>query len=504
MADLVDGIIAMLQDITAFSEHGSGVKLRSYQREVALAIVDSVINRRGFSFVVIFPRQSGKNELQAEIEAYLMALYATLDGEIVKVSPTWKPQSLNAMRRLERIFKRNLLTIGKWKKEQNFIYKYFGSRIYFLSGAPTSNIVGATASVLLECDEAQDVTIEKFDKEINPMAASTNATRVFWGTAWTSQTLLAREKRAALEAEKKDGCKRLFELNSDQVRLEVPSYGKFVDGEIAKLGRNHPFVRTQFFSEEIDARSGMFPPERLALMKGTHSYYHEPKPGLTYAFCIDVGGEEFDASAEVSAARDSTALTVFQIDFSTLANDLIRAPSYYSVFRKVWTGVSHALLYSGIKALADLWKPVKIIIDATGVGEGVASFLGKTFSSVVVPFKFSLKSKSDLAWSFLAVVESGRYKGYAHSWDGNSEQDRLLTLFWDQCEQTSFEILAGPGKMVRWGVPNGARHPSTGELLHDDLLLSSALVALLDQETGLGQAEAVVVEAYDPLKEMSF
>ena len=47
-----------------------------------------------------------------------------------------------------------------------------GAMIHFLTGSPTSSIVGATASLLLECDEAQDVEIAKWDKEIAPMAAS--------------------------------------------------------------------------------------------------------------------------------------------------------------------------------------------------------------------------------------------------------------------------------------------------------------------------------------------
>jgi hypothetical protein len=42
--------------------------------------------------------------------------------EMVKVSPTWKPQSLNAMRRLERVLSRNLLTRGQWRKESGYIY----------------------------------------------------------------------------------------------------------------------------------------------------------------------------------------------------------------------------------------------------------------------------------------------------------------------------------------------------------------------------------------------
>ena len=51
-----------------FSRYGSGVTLRAYQKEVAQAVVDSVLQRRGLAQVVMFPRQSGKNELQAAIE----------------------------------------------------------------------------------------------------------------------------------------------------------------------------------------------------------------------------------------------------------------------------------------------------------------------------------------------------------------------------------------------------------------------------------------------------
>ena len=45
------------------------ITLRPYQRRIALAIKDSVIHRAGRSFVVILPRQSGKNELQAHLFA---------------------------------------------------------------------------------------------------------------------------------------------------------------------------------------------------------------------------------------------------------------------------------------------------------------------------------------------------------------------------------------------------------------------------------------------------
>ena len=124
------------------------------------------------------------------------------------------------------------------------------------------------------------------------MAASTNATRIFWGTAWTSRTLLARELRAARQAQKEDGVQRVFVVDADQVAAEVPAYGDFVAGQVAKLGRQHPMIKTQFYCEEIDAEGGLFPPERCALMRGRHCAALFPQEGQLYAITIDVAGED--------------------------------------------------------------------------------------------------------------------------------------------------------------------------------------------------------------------
>ena len=58
------------------------------------------------------------------------------------------------------------------------------------------------------------------------MAASTNATRVFWGTAWTSQTLLARELRSARQLEKLDGIRRAFVIDAERVAQDIPVYAR--------------------------------------------------------------------------------------------------------------------------------------------------------------------------------------------------------------------------------------------------------------------------------------
>ena len=457
--------------------------------------------------MIIFPRQSGKNELQAQLESYLLALLSPLDAEIVKVSPTWKPQSLNAMRRLERVLSKNIITRGlDWTKEQGYIYRVGSARIFFLSGSPTANVVGATASTLLECDEAQDVLISKWDKEIAPMAASTNATRVFWGTAWTSKTLLSREMRAAMKAQKKDGIQRVFKIDAHQVGEEVEAYKKFVAAEIEKHGRNHPFVKTQYFSEEIDAEGGIFPPARLERMQGKHQPHCHPErsEGSIYAVTIDVAGQDESATLDpgtqtdlTNQGRDSTSLTIFEIDLATLEDDLIKAPTYRSLKRHLWTGEHHTTQYAQIRDIIETWQPRYIVIDSTGVGEAHAAFLEKAYPGQVIPFKFTGKSKSDLGWSFLSVIETGRYKEHA------AADDPLQAAFWQQCQNAQIEILPGPNRQMRWAVPDGTRDPTTGELVHDDLLISAALVSLLDHQE-FGYAASEIVAAYDPLSEMEF
>ena len=93
MAELKTVIKRLLKSVILFAAHASNLTLRSYQEQVAAAVVDSVIHKKGLTFLVIFPRQSGKNELQAQIETYLLTIFSQLDAEMVKVSPTWKPQS---------------------------------------------------------------------------------------------------------------------------------------------------------------------------------------------------------------------------------------------------------------------------------------------------------------------------------------------------------------------------------------------------------------------------
>ena len=501
------------------------ITLRDYQMGVAEAVLDSIRSEAGRSLVVMFPRQSGKNELQAHLEAYLLKLCSVgMGADIIKVSPTWKPQALTAMRRLERVLGVNVTARKEWVKESGYIYRVGRARISFLSGAPESNIVGATASLLLEVDEAQDVEIRKYDKDIAPMAAATNATRVFWGTAWTTSTLLARELRAAERQQRVDGIRRIFRLGADDVAREVPAYARFVKEQVEKLGRSHPLVRSQYFSEEVDSEGGMFPPARVSRM-----FEGRPRtPGdHPIALLIDVAGEDegvLDESLQMSAlrspGRDSTALTVVDVDTGTLGHKHLRRPTYRVLERRLWTGIKHTLLYAELCAIAERCRANKLVVDATGVGAGLASFLERALPGRLIPFTFSAASKSQLGWDFLGIIDSGRWVEEGGSLSSEQygdaggvpvpqnpgthhalTQSELRGLFRAQLDGCRYEILPGPEKRMRWGVPEGTR-TLQGDLLHDDLVFSAALSAVLDGLDWSTGGATLIVPGRDPLAEM--
>ena len=120
------------------------------------------------------------------------------------------------------------------------------------------------------------------------------------------------------------------------------------------------------------------------------------------------------------------------------------------------------------------------MVDATGVGAGLASFLaaalgerrGGRIPVTVIPYLFTATSKSALGWDFLGLIDSGRFKEYADDSATGTPEGRLTALYWEQLRATTYETVPGPGKLLRWSVP-AARG-------HDDLVISAALTAVLD------------------------
>ena len=403
------------------------VGLRPYQAEIGRAAMDSVLHGRGRTFTVEIARQGGKNELSAQMEALLMVMFSVKGGNLVKAAPTFDPQVRISMTRLkERL--RDAGLGGLWQAEAGSVIRLGRARQMFLSAEPSSNVVGATAHILLEMDEAQDVDREKFYKEFRPMGASTNVTTVLYGTPWMGDSLLEEVKQANLEAERSDGVKRHFRLDWREVAKHNPQYEAYVEGERQRLGENHPLFRTQYLLEPVNGGGGLFSREQLAQMQGRHSRLARPERGQVYVAGIDVAGEAGEAEGRSSGSagygRDSTVVTIGELDFSH-CDDLSPEPVVRVVEHYRWMGESHAALHAKlVDLLRDVWRCRRVVVDATGLGQGVSSFLERALGKGVVrPFVFTARSKSRLAFDLLAAVNSGRLKAYAS--DGSAESQEF-------------------------------------------------------------------------------
>jgi hypothetical protein len=422
--------------------------------------------------------------LLAQLCAWLLCRRRLRGGTIIVASPALRPQGLltrdRLLERLATPFVR--ATAGPARLRDGNTVQLGRARARFLSAARGANSRGNTADLLLVANEAQDIDPDVWDAVFAPMAASAIATTLYMGTVWSSVTLLARQLRLLRDLERADGQQRVYRVPWRQVAEELPTYGAYVRRQMALLGEQHPFIRTEYELEELDSGGRLFPPERQALLRGAFPPLAAPPPddppGVAYAFAIDVAGEEEDglegeAARRRQPRRDSTALSVIRV---VPGAGLDARPTYQLVARYLWTGTRHTVLHERIAQLATrVWRARRVVIDATGVGAGLASFLSAGLGErVVVPFVFSSASKSQLAWDLLALIDGGRLQLCAPGRDADAEQVRLDRLGWRQLDACRYTVLPGPGKLLRWGVEDAQ--------LHDDLLLSLALTAVLDRQ----------------------
>ena len=493
--------------------------LYGYQVAPANAVIDSCLNRKGMEFLWVFPRQSGKDETIAQLSTFLLTLFHRLEACIVHVYPTTQQITVGSAR-LERRLDNNW-TAGRWWSKTKPIRRGFGQAVVaFFSGHPQAKSEGATANLLLIINEAQDQHEPTVDRRFTPMRASTNATALYVGTVRTTHDLLWKMKTRLERLQQQDGTQRVFFVTPDQVGKENPHYAEFVTNQIATKGRQHPSVKTELFNEPLDATAGLFPPRRLALMHGQHPRRLELQPGDTYVITVDVGGQDEAAQGQATwrspagaeggeldnPGRDYTVATVARVVRDTGptghtyhvvdvftdhgSRHFQRSPGQPSLFDRLLAYINH-------------WKPIAVVCDASGVGQGITDALINASANQVIGFDFAKShGKAKLGNNFLALVETGRFKYFKDADDELPGSDAFW--FFTQAEHCTYELAEGIPieRGLRWHVPPEATITlATGEtvLVHDDRLLSAALLAEADRlakagDIFLGSTESAVIE----------
>ena len=249
-----------------------------------------------------------------------------------------------------------------------------------------------------------------------------------------------------------DGQRRSFVVHWQVVARDLPRYGRYIERQLAQLGAEHPFIRTVYELIELDGEGGLFPSSRRGQMAGE-----------TYSL-LDVAGEEEEQFEGVkvydpTARRDSTAQAVLRV----IADG--EQPCYEVVRRYLWTGTKHTTLYEQIRDLTRNVCQVRyVVVDATGIGAGLASFLRAALGErVVTPFVFGLASKSKLGWDSSGSSTAGGTRSIsAHPWplsqfwggkrlpvllprEGRATGDdreavELSRIFWRQVAACTYEV----------------------------------------------------------------
>ena len=517
----------LLSDISLFSKLVIRIPLYEYQLLPVKAVLDSVLYKRGFEFLLVFPRQSGKNEAVAQLQVYLLNLFQRQGANMV-FGATGDGLGRGIRRLEERLG--NSWNAKHWQRSGRPVRRSLGNAsVVFLSTHPGAAARGETASWLMVIDEMQDQDPNHLEAVFEPMRAATNATALYIGTVKTEHDALWFKKNELESEERLDGRQRVFIVSPEEVIQENEAYGKFLTKKVSRLGRNHPIVASEYYNEPIGGQGRLFDERRLFLMRGSH-FRHRMPVSLPqsmvpiYLATLDVAGQDEAATDAVARlanpGRDYTAAHVFEA--ATRGKD-DTGPTYRALDIFVDHGSRHFQgssdgsaegppISERLLAWLQDWKVSHLVADESGVGAGLVDWLSaKLGPGKVTGYNFaSAHGKAALGSAFLSVIETGRFQYWCDDFEIPLSDS---WWFFSQAAECRYSLPAG-GRFERdlcWEVPASVKVSTPKGVLpvHDDRLISAALVAVYDDlyrkgTLRLGQAASSVIPAVDPLKGLTY
>lgn len=403
-----------LSDPGYHREHFYKQPLFPPQIETIKLIEEHIDKRSGKVITVRSSRQTMKNECSATVEERFLLRFQRCGGSIVKTAPTYRPQIVNSKRRLDKMLRLDPFVGRSGGYKEGYIKQLGLAEVNFLSGDANANVEGATASELLEIDEAHIIDKGKYEESFAPMTAFYSAPTVMWGVAACKEDLLYEQREFNKE--------HYPDLNLQfpaHIWCELlPAYARHYEERKKKLGDDHPVILTQYDLVDIDSTGGFFSRwQVLNLFSGKHKRTLVRTDEKFILVTIDIAGEAEDGEDEGlekgDSRRDQTAALVWSVDWEKSQNDIpeIRLLDLYW-----WVGAPLSEGPSGLPSqkvrllkLLREWEADFTVVDARGVGEETASYLVKNFGSVF-PYKASQDSVSDDCYALLAYVNNDQVK----------------------------------------------------------------------------------------------
>lgn len=475
--------IINIGDCETFHNHCFPTKPYRWQLEVLKSFEAVVLAKHrgelksGIIMPFIASRQAGKNETNARFEARMLALHrdAPKRWEAVKGAPTRAPQLIISKERLKTIMGGHTQAIWddifqpRWREW--YILEMNQARMFLLSADDNANAVGHTASLFLSIDETQDVRRQNFEKVFAPMVDSTGAPMIFSGTEWDKDSLLHYMRQQAEELQRRLKIKLLHVIPWWRVAEENPQYGESVQAKILRWGPTHINVKTMYECEPADGVGNMFEYIDIAGCIGNYQRQPEPAFGRVYVAGVDFcAAEKPDLKDAIQGdvlreKRDATVATVAECTFMWNKHDNTKMAMIRIVDHLYMEGKNP---YTTVEELDDFlfkkWNVARAVLDATGVGNGLANMLHSRRPKQCDPIYTTYQLKSDLGHTLSGFMKSKRMQMYRD--DGSIEWATWMREF-RECRRHELR----ENSQMRWGAP---KVKVDGQNIHDDFVLSAA------------------------------
>lgn len=387
----------------------------SWPQVEAMKLVEKhLYGRTGKVLTIRSSRQTMKNEVSATVEDRFLLRRKLGGGIIVKTAPTYKPQIVNSKRRLDLMIRKDPLMPRLLGYKEGYIKEFGNASVQFLSAEKGSNVEGATASWLLEIDEAHKTDKGKFQEAFAPMTASTGAATVMYGVAAAKNDLLYEQREHNERVDKSLN----LQFPAD-IWCEInPDYARHYSERVLLLGEDHPVILTQYRLIDIESIGGFFSRWQISnLLSGEHQRKTHRQDEKFILVTIDIAGEDEegeDLSPERGEAkRDQTVALIWEVDWTKERHGI---PQFRLLDLHWWVGAPLTEAVSGLPdqktrllELISNWRADKVVVDARGVGEETASYLRNNWGSVT-EYKADINSVSDDCYATLAFVNNNQVK----------------------------------------------------------------------------------------------
>ena len=426
----------LVNRIFNFCELYSGRTMFPYQEQFSKRVIRSVLMNDGAEITALFSRQSGKSETIAITVGGMMIILPILanmpmfaddprlsmfkDGLWVGIfAPSQRQAQITYGRLKARLQCKTAIQI---LEDPEFRLQFStsngqtvaltnGSFATAISASDGSNIEGESFKLII-CEECQDISNFKIRKSIHPMGAAYNASIIKIGTATTFKgdfyEAIQRNKR---EMETRTShIKNHFEYDYEVASKYNPKYAKYVEGEKRRLGENSDEFRMSYKLEWIIER-GMF----VDITK-----FEENNSETSLERVVSDRQATHVAGIDLGGKNDSTIITMCEVDWNmpvimeTRTDDETgEEVTYmaYNTYIKDWLCINDEPDYEEqypliVDYLSMFWV-VRVVCDATREAS-VSHRLRANLKCEVIPFIFTVKSKSEIYKHLLKEIEAGR------------------------------------------------------------------------------------------------